>query len=823
MSQMLKAALWYAEMGWHVFPILPGRKEPMTKNGVLDASCDPQQIELWWGPNPEANIGLACGEKSGVYVIDVDVDDEKGIDGFLTIANLSDKWPDTVTQRTPRGGLHFFFQAKDPPRNKNNFKEGIDIRGEGYYVLLTPSLHPNGKHYAWADDQAPLDIPLAEFPRYMRPEKIEIVPIAPLPKLDISNDERLKRAQAYLAQCTPAEQGRGGHDALFWAATCMVHGFELSDSEALSLLENEYNPRCLPPWNLRNPRDSKDFRRKVDETRRCPPGKPMGWLLHETGVETDPEFDKAIDDLLAKELEPAFEQLQDDLPPPPPPLQPTVEEVVEIIEIGNEVAEEIKEHEELKKRICSGHGGMLKELVGWIDQTGFKLQPMLTIACALSFLGSLFGRKLRDEHGGRTNIYTMGVASSSAGKNHAVQCIQHLALVAGAGDLIGGVSVASDVAVINTLEKYKTILYMWDEIGFLLANVKSAHAGSNKMLIPTLMSLYSSAGNVFVGREYADVNKRVTLIQPCCCLYGTSEIGRFIEGLNPRELDDGWLSRCLIFRADKDVELNMDNPCFEGTAPESLIEMVGEWFHRTIGDLDKSQDIEIKHGVVLEPLPQQIVVPTSNDAEDYFRKFIDACSIKGKKNQKVKSLWDKSHENARKVALIVAGASNFYEPKITLQMAEYACDLIEYIIDDFTETFVDEITDSQNAEATRRVFRTVHRYGTDGCTKSKLTANTNFLRRHERGAIIEDLTESGMIVAHTPPPVILQKHPGRPATVYYSAKNYRDKIYADRTSDDCNAASNQDTASELLSSGDGGPNDEGSGDKEVSSASEGES
>jgi len=812
MNQMLEAALWYTKIGWHIFPIIPGQKKPLTKNGVLDASCDPQQIEKWWSQTPDANIGLACGEASGVYVVDIDINTDKGIDGFVALGKLTDKFPNTVCQLTPRGGKHFFFQTKDPPRNKNNFRDGIDIRGQNFYVLLAPSVHPNGKCYAWEKDHGPLDIPFATYPKYMRPEKVEIAYTAPLKPVDVSTDERLQRASAYLMQCAPAEQGRGGHNALFWAATCMVHGFELGNNEALVLLENEYNPRCIPPWNLKNPRDNKDFRRKVDEARRCPPGKPLGWLLRESGVETDPEFDKQVDKMLKEEL------AQQD--------QPKIEvpdSTDEPLDVTYSTIGKSQKTKDLKKRIYSGHSGMLRELVKWIDRTGFKQQPMLTIACSLSFLGALFGRKLRDGHGNRTNIYTMGVASSSAGKAHAMKCVRHLAHIAGAGDLIGGNSVSSDIAVLNKLAKHKAILYLWDEIGFLLANVKSANAGSNKMLIPTLMSLYSAAGDVFMGREYVDIDKQVKLVQPCCCLYGTSEISRFIEGLNTKELSDGWVSRCLIFRADKETKLQMDNPCFEDTAPEGLIEMVGEWYHRTIGDPDKSQEIKIKHGVILEPLPEQIVVPTAKDAEAHFREFISTCDNMGKKDQKVKSLWDKAHENARKVALIVAGASNFYEPKITLSIAEYACDLIEYIVNDFTNTFVDEIVDSPIAHNVRQVFRHIHNHGATGITRTKLTAATSFIRRNERQYIIDDLIEGGQVVAKTLPHRTDKKHPGRPVTVYYSAENYRDKIYEKRASNDHTAAPEQGTSSELSDSINEGSLHESLGIEEVPQTGQGES
>jgi len=58
-----------------------------------------------------------------------------------------------------------------------------------------------------------------------------------------------------------------------------VVGFDLSDTAALDLLWNEYNSRCLPPWNRENQSDVNDFERKVTEARVTPFGKPHGWLL----------------------------------------------------------------------------------------------------------------------------------------------------------------------------------------------------------------------------------------------------------------------------------------------------------------------------------------------------------------------------------------------------------------------------------------------------------------------------------------------------------------------------------------------------------------
>jgi len=68
-NPLLKAALFYAELGYRVFPCRPGAKTPLTEHGVLDASGDVAAIERWWNIWPNANIGLAT---DGLVVVDVD-------------------------------------------------------------------------------------------------------------------------------------------------------------------------------------------------------------------------------------------------------------------------------------------------------------------------------------------------------------------------------------------------------------------------------------------------------------------------------------------------------------------------------------------------------------------------------------------------------------------------------------------------------------------------------------------------------------------------------------------------------------------------------
>lgn len=59
----------------------------------------------------------------------------------------------------------------------------------------------------------------------------------------------------------------------------MTHGCGLSDDQAYDLLAREFNPNCSPSWNLDDPKDVKDFRRKITESRKHPPAKPYRWIL----------------------------------------------------------------------------------------------------------------------------------------------------------------------------------------------------------------------------------------------------------------------------------------------------------------------------------------------------------------------------------------------------------------------------------------------------------------------------------------------------------------------------------------------------------------
>lgn len=146
-------ALALARKGVAVFPCLPARKEPATPNGCKNASTDPDMIRHWWGLEPCYNVAVATGSVSKIFAVDVD-----GLDAEVALRKLEAEHgalPPTVETITARG-RHLYFQMPDAPvRNSaGKIAPGIDVRGDGGYVLAPPSIHPSGRAYAWSVDSA---------------------------------------------------------------------------------------------------------------------------------------------------------------------------------------------------------------------------------------------------------------------------------------------------------------------------------------------------------------------------------------------------------------------------------------------------------------------------------------------------------------------------------------------------------------------------------------------------------------------------------------------------------------------------------------------
>ena len=149
----LAYALRYAQLGWSVFPLVPGRKVPIISNGFHQSTKDQKQIRSWWTKHPTAGIGMVP-HRSGLCVVDVDTKNgQEGPAQLEILEAIHGELPATLEQQSPSsssGGKHLFFRCEKPLSN-TKLSAAIDIRSAKGYVVVEPTRLEDGSGYGFVD------------------------------------------------------------------------------------------------------------------------------------------------------------------------------------------------------------------------------------------------------------------------------------------------------------------------------------------------------------------------------------------------------------------------------------------------------------------------------------------------------------------------------------------------------------------------------------------------------------------------------------------------------------------------------------------------
>lgn len=142
-------ALHWAKLGLWVFPVQNGTKDKLLAGGWQTvASNDLAQVEQWWTANSDANIGCNLA-KSGLVAVDADIyKPDCEFNAFMQGRNL----PETLTQKSARGGYHLIFRAEDGAKYPGKLCEATEIKHNGY-IMLAPSTFAGGIYTVekWAE------------------------------------------------------------------------------------------------------------------------------------------------------------------------------------------------------------------------------------------------------------------------------------------------------------------------------------------------------------------------------------------------------------------------------------------------------------------------------------------------------------------------------------------------------------------------------------------------------------------------------------------------------------------------------------------------
>lgn len=147
MAEFLKEALNYAKKGFSVIPLLPGDKKAAVPWTEFQKRCATlEEVAEWWIRWPNANIGLVTGRISDLLVVDLDkykpeYDPKIELEHFDSL--------NTPTAESPRGGNHLYFKFTEGITIAAGLFPGVDIRGEGGYIVAPPSVNGTGNPYKW--------------------------------------------------------------------------------------------------------------------------------------------------------------------------------------------------------------------------------------------------------------------------------------------------------------------------------------------------------------------------------------------------------------------------------------------------------------------------------------------------------------------------------------------------------------------------------------------------------------------------------------------------------------------------------------------------
>ncbi len=241
-SRCLWAARAYAQHGVGVFPLSAGKK-PLhncwmcrhggpcagreqcrcglgTCHGFYAATTNVRTITNWWMTHPHWQLGIRTGAESGLVVLDVDLD-KHGLDSLITLQRAGLEIAGTAVQLTGSGkSFHLIYAhpGHRVPCSQGRLGPGLDVRGDGGYVVGAPSRHQStGAAYELLGDLSRLAAwPMPSIPAVA--ERPGAVPaVTPQRVSSVAAAITPARVKSWVAVVCRAPEGTR-RTALLWAA-----------------------------------------------------------------------------------------------------------------------------------------------------------------------------------------------------------------------------------------------------------------------------------------------------------------------------------------------------------------------------------------------------------------------------------------------------------------------------------------------------------------------------------------------------------------------------------------------------------------------------
>jgi hypothetical protein len=287
---------------------------------------------------------------------------------------------------------------------------------------------------------------------------------------------------------------------------------------------------------------------------------------------------------------------------------------------------------------------------------------VMAFSGALALQAVLAGRKVRDMGGNRTNIYLLGLAHSSAGKEQPRMLNTEILHAVGLSSQIGG-RFASGEGLQDALFAEPCMLFQTDEIDGMLQSINKSKDARHENIMGTMLTIYSSARTIFPMRRKAGKEAPGTIDQPCLVVFGTAIPNHYYSALSERMLTNGFFARMITLECG---QRSLGQDPRDEPPPARVLETAKWW-----------ADFRPGPGNLQDWHPVPLFVPQTEEARAILAEARLEADLEYAKAEKAgdavgTTVWGRANEHARKMALIYAVSESHEHPEIGKAAALWA-------------------------------------------------------------------------------------------------------------------------------------------------------
>ena len=392
----------------------------------------------------------------------------------------------------------------------------------------------------------------------------------------------------------------------------------------------------------------------------------------------------------------------------------------------------------------------------YINETALYPLPVLSLGAALAFSGAVMANKVESPTGLRSNIYALGVAESGSGKDWPRQACKHLMNHFAMGKQAMGEPISGSGLLTSLINADGRGLILIDEFGLFMQAMAGKSASPHKKEIAKyLMELYTSAGQVFLGPEYANkdgLNPRVEIINPCLSMFPVTTPSTFYENISGKEVIDGFMARFLVFESDRYPIKVQQNRRARDDIPKELIESINYW--------------KAKPALLTLPLTVEFTAEADDLFTDYSIKMRMKAAKGGENN--LSSIYSRITENALRIAL-VSNEKGVVDGRI----ATWAIKTAEFCSSMLSTAVRDTIGDNDYERTFKRMLKVIGQLQDEvkyplGVPHSVLIGRTRFMDTKMRNEMLQAAMDSSDLHGQQDP----AREPGAKGTnpLYYKLR-----------------------------------------------------